>query len=69
MSDAPKAAMPLCLGCGFHNEAVDSFGHECIRCRAEPLLRESYRRGFNAGVEAMRSTLDSSANSLRRWSP
>lgn len=69
MTEVAKAAMPLCLGCGFHNEAVDSFGHECIRCRAVPEMRESYRRGFNAGVEEMRRTMDSSAKILRRWSP
>lgn len=69
MIEVAKAAMPLCLGCGFHNEAEDSFGHECIRCRAVPEMRESYRRGFNAGVDAMRSTMDSSAKSLRRFAP
>ena len=69
MTESSKAAMPLCLGCGFHNEAKDSFGHECIRCRAVPEMRESYRRGFNAGIEEMRRTVDSLARSLRRFAP
>lgn len=65
--------MPLCRGCGLHNEIEDSFGDECARCRAVPLLRESYRRGFNAGVDEMRTAIGAcvseSAKALRRLAP
>jgi len=53
--------MHLCTGCGFHVEKedvieCDEYSDRVIRCKlckAEPRLRESYRRGFNAGLDAM----------------
>ncbi len=53
--------MYLCTGCGFHVEKEDvvewlEFSDDavmCKLCKAEPRLKESYRRGFNAGLDAM----------------
>ncbi len=53
--------MYLCKGCGFHVEKEDVVEETeysddavtCKLCKAEPRLKESYRRGFNAGLDAM----------------
>lgn len=74
-------AMIKCLGCGFNREphTVTEFdlnddrasSRRCDMCRRIPDLVEAYRRGFNAGVEAVRVTLDRYAKTLRRppWEP
>lgn len=60
-------AMIHCNGCGFNVERKDSRefteyddpGYTrdccdaCAKCTDIPELREAYRRGFNAGVDAM----------------
>lgn len=58
-------AMVLCTGCGFNVEPEDATpldrysiqGKEmtrmCSKCVACPDMRESYRRGYNAGLDAM----------------
>jgi len=61
--------MVLCQGCGFNVEPEDvreidadamAFGAErlacltCRKCTEVPDLRESYRRGFNAGLDALK---------------
>ena len=54
-------AMISCSGCGFHVEREDVVewveysenAATCKLCKAEPRLKESYRRGFNAGLDAM----------------
>ena len=58
-----SGAMVHCDGCGFNVEPCDArecdeyipVGHcsTCAKCVTEPLLRESYRRGFNAGLDAL----------------
>ncbi len=56
--------MVLCMGCGFHVEpedVVERVVHHgasdacvtCTSCKTEPRLKESYRRGYNAGLDAM----------------
>jgi len=52
-----------CNGCGFNVEPYDAreptdwltatHCETCRECEAEPRLRESYRRGFNAGLDRM----------------
>jgi hypothetical protein len=57
----PKAGMVLCIGCGFHVEPEGVIEREeygdrattCVLCKTEPRLKESYRRGFNAGIDAL----------------
>jgi hypothetical protein len=69
-----------CNGCGFNVEPYDTrqetggwkqdFTCEsCKLCEAEPRLRECYRRGFNAGLDAMaKAVADVAQNSaLRKW--
>lgn len=63
-SRKPSNAMILCEGCGFHVERSDIRQHDgdapivedtclqCLGCQTIPKLRESYRRGFNAGLDA-----------------
>ncbi len=55
-----SAWMYRCTGCGFHAEDydvvadIDHERHKCSKCKLcerEPRLRESYRRGYNAGLE------------------
>lgn len=54
-----------CLGCGFNveEEDVGPAGHDketcetCKRCEACPDMRESFRRGFNEGVNSVRSII------------
>lgn len=54
--------MVHCNGCGFNVEPEDGRQpteynetqcETCKLCEAEPRLRESYRRGFNAGLDRM----------------
>jgi hypothetical protein len=53
--------MVRCVGCGFNAEPKDVVEREeygdramtCVLCKAEPRLKESYRRGFNAGLDAL----------------
>lgn len=69
MSSGPlvdSKPMVLCTGCGFHSEREDVVEWPdtleaeprtcltCPRCRATPEMKESYRRGFNAGLDALR---------------
>lgn len=62
-ADQPHT-MVKCYGCGFNVEKEDAreglkrgygpFPPECttcVKCEACPDMRESYRRGFKAGVE------------------
>jgi hypothetical protein len=59
--DSPRDPMVPCFGCGFHVEKQDVVEREecsdrcitCKLCEAEPRLKESYRRGFNAGLDAL----------------
>jgi len=58
--------MIRCTGCGFHCEREDvaewpdTLGANpltcltCPKCRATPEMKESYRRGFNAGLDALK---------------
>ena len=54
--------MILCNGCGFnveqkdvveYTEYDDTHCETCAECHKNPKLRESYRRGFNAGLDAL----------------
>lgn len=53
--------MVPCDGCGFnvgHEDVVEWVEYSdravtCKLCKAEPRLKEAYRRGFNAGLDAM----------------
>lgn len=57
--------MIRCLGCGFNVEREEVRERDvhynrqdddciiCRHCEQEPKLRESYRRGFNAGLDAL----------------
>jgi hypothetical protein len=59
--------MVHCLGCGFNVEQEDArknldlrdgYGdapkcNTCIKCETCPDMRESYRRGYNAGINRM----------------
>lgn len=65
-ADRDGRSMVHCNGCGFNverdqvvelTEFVDRC-EICKKCEAEPLLRESYRRGFNAGLDAMSKIVD-----------
>jgi len=57
----PGSTMIRCHGCGFNVEPeevreTDEFHDRCTTCRhceQEPKLKESYRRGFNAGLDAL----------------
>lgn len=61
------SAMISCSGCGFHVEREDVVewveysenAATCKLCKAEPRLKESYRRGFNAGLDAMERAVTS----------
>ncbi len=71
--------MVYCNGCGFHVERkqvvewTEYTGDQCdlcAKCEAQPLLRESYRRGFNAGLDAMvKAMVDTAAHSNLRKCP
>lgn len=72
--------MVRCDGCGFHvehydvvtaAEGTDERCEECAKCRATPALRESYRRGFNAGLDAMADAVRNVAekSNLRKRGP
>jgi hypothetical protein len=59
-------AMVHCDGCGFNVEPRDvrereeSWDQNCSRCRKCtecPELREAYRRGFNAGLDALKEAV------------
>lgn len=70
--------MALCGGCGFHVELEDVRERDehddecltCVLCEAEPRMKESYRRGFNAGLDAMKDAVVQVAekSNLRRRS-
>lgn len=61
--------MVLCTACGFHVEyenvitrdqdapAPDETCLRCIECSKVPKLREAYRRGFNAGLDALKDAV------------
>lgn len=72
-ADQPRP-MYRCLGCGFNVEREDArkgaheghtrFGYRakcdtCIKCEACPDMRESYRRGFDAGMDTLRRRVES----------
>ena len=72
-ADQPRP-MYICLGCGFHAESedvrrnrIDVYGSNedkhtcatCKKCEAVPDLRESYRRGFDAGMATLRRRIES----------
>lgn len=70
--------MVKCNGCGFNVEQEDvvqmteySETHcdKCKTCQANPLMQESYRRGFNAGLDAMAEAVKqiASQSNLRKW--
>jgi len=75
--------MVRCNGCGFNveEEQVRPVGSqvggtpcvperqcsECIYCVAEPKMRESYRRGFNAGMNAMADAASYAVAHVMRW--
>ena len=68
-------AMIYCRGCGFNVEREDVRSDisvaECTRCHicaTSPKIRESHRRGFNAGLEAMAKAMTHAAHhsGLRR---
>jgi len=58
--------MIRCTGCGFHAEREDVVEWSdtleadprtcltCPKCLAHPEMKESYRRGFNAGIDALK---------------
>jgi hypothetical protein len=58
-----------CTGCGFYAEREDVVEWPdtlearprtcltCLRCRANPEMKESYRRGFNAGLDALKEII------------
>lgn len=71
--------MVLCRGCGFNIEQKDGRNNNvydpvmeryhcdtCIKCDACPDMRESYRRGFNAGIEMFGDRIWSVAINMRR---
>ena len=53
--------MIRCRSCGFNVEPkevreTDELSDNCVTCRyceQEPKLKEAYRRGFNAGLDAL----------------
>jgi hypothetical protein len=64
-------AMVRCNGCGFNVEredVVESSREEsmyaavdcetCANCHKEPKLKEAYRRGFNAGLDALAKAVE-----------
>lgn len=59
------AGMERCYGCGFHVEREDvrewsEFDEHCETCKLceqEPKLKESYRLGFNAGLDAVKEAV------------
>ena len=68
-ADQPRP-MVKCRGCGFnverghersggeHDVARDKWYCDvCIKCESCPDMRESYRRGFNAGLDALRQRI------------
>lgn len=76
----PPGTMVFCDGCGFHAEPEDVVTYDehsderclvCLKCQATPALRESYRRGFNAGLDAMAEAVRhaASTSNLRRRAP
>jgi len=88
-ADQPRA-MVLCTGCGFNieREHVLDWGDEnavvesrtvCERCtrHCTPDVREAYRRGFNAGLDAMAEAVQHTAKESalrmrgdrRMWEP
>jgi hypothetical protein len=63
-----KEQMIKCNGCGFNveqedvvelTEYHDSTCEMCVKCQVNPLLRECYRRGFNAGLDALSQAVQS----------
>jgi len=76
---AAEGRMVHCDGCGFNVEREDVVAwveysdraETCKLCEAEPRLKESYRRGFNAGLDAMADAVTSIAKNsgLRKRAP
>jgi len=78
MADEEENRMIDCTGCGFHVERKDvrewteysDKAVTCKLCELEPRLKESYRRGFNDGLDALkRAVLDIAENSGLRKRP
>jgi hypothetical protein len=76
-ADQPRP-MVKCQGCGFNVETEDArknfkpgYGHyrpecdTCIKCEACPDMRESYRRGHNAGVAEVRQRIESVMSNMK----
>lgn len=62
-----RGRMVRCTGCGFNVEREDAREYveyssdlaiTCKLCEHEPRLKESYRRGFNAGLDALKAAVD-----------
>ena len=65
MRPVPES-MVRCTGCGFNVEQEDvrewtAYSSDtavtCKLCELEPRLKESYRRGFNAGLDALKAAV------------
>ena len=78
-ADQPRL-MVSCRGCGFSVEPEHARGGKedepsrmkrwcgtCAKCERTPEMRESYRRGFNAGLEKARECIRESADALRGY--
>ena len=77
MASNNDASTVRCEGCGFdvevervvlYQEYTDEVCDRCVDCDENPRLRESYRRGFNAGLDAMVEAMTRTArdSNLRR---
>lgn len=76
----PAGYMVQCDGCGHFAEVDDVVEYvehsdekclRCTRCERHPELRESYRRGFNAGLDALAEAVKIAVqgSNLRRRAP
>lgn len=66
--------MVHCNGCGFNVEREDVVDYSeysslhcniCAKCKSEPLMRESYRRGFNDGLYAMSGSISNVVETMQ----
>lgn len=76
-ADQPRP-MVKCLGCGFNVEREDArtgldTDHysrpacdTCTKCEACPDMRESYRRGFNAGIDEAKRGVEVAIGRMKR---
>ena len=76
-ADQPRARV-LCTGCGLNVESEDAtpldrysiqgkeLTHACRKCTACPDMRESYQRGYNAGLDAMGEHVNRTVKSIGR---